>query len=163
MKGVIYYSFRVLKWKYILYSVDCYGSGRKQSLPIEVPPQHLLEARNIKRVNQSTSIQDLRVSRSLRWLRKSPLKVNRRFGVTCRLHLQGRRIRPRAHQGNWQPRYPRNVADIKQASGFQLNRRTLRKLNVLISCSHHRKRATKLPSIIVTKNSFVINDFLIYF
>jgi hypothetical protein len=27
-----------------------------------------------------------------------------------------------------QPQYPRNVADFKQATGFQISRRTLRKL-----------------------------------
>jgi hypothetical protein len=35
-----------------------------------------------------------------------------------------------AHQRNWQPQpqFFKNVADFKQATGFQISRRTLRKL-----------------------------------
>jgi hypothetical protein len=42
----------------------------------------------------------------------SSLRINRRFGGECHLHLQGRRIRARAHQGNWQPQLPRIVEEM---------------------------------------------------
>jgi hypothetical protein len=38
------------------------------------------------------------------------------------------RLRVRAHQRNWQPQFPRNVVDFKQAADFQFSRRTQRKL-----------------------------------
>jgi hypothetical protein len=37
-------------------------------------------------------------------------------------------IRPGVHQGNWQLQFPRKIANFKQATGFQINRRSLRKL-----------------------------------
>jgi hypothetical protein len=37
-------------------------------------------------------------------------------------------LKVRQHQGNWQPKFPRKVIDLKQATGFQFSRRTLRKL-----------------------------------
>jgi hypothetical protein len=37
-------------------------------------------------------------------------------------------VRVRAHQENWQMQFPRNVTDFKQVTGFQISRRTLRKL-----------------------------------
>jgi hypothetical protein len=33
-----------------------------------------------------------------------------------------------AHQGYWEPLYPRKIADFKQGIGYQISRRTLRKL-----------------------------------
>jgi hypothetical protein len=36
--------------------------------------------------------------------------------------------RARAHQGNWQPQFLRNVTNFKQATGFQISTCTLRKL-----------------------------------
>jgi hypothetical protein len=45
---------------------------------------------------------------------------------TCKI------LRPCAHQGNWQPQHSRDfrerIADFKHATGFQICRRTLRKI-----------------------------------
>jgi hypothetical protein len=46
--------------------------------------------------------------------------------------LKVERLRARAHQRNWQLqrncKIPRNVRDFKYATGFQIRKRTLRKL-----------------------------------
>jgi hypothetical protein len=43
-------------------------------------------------------------------------------------------LKPRAQQGNWQPQRNRDfrekIADFKQATDFQISRRTLRKLTL---------------------------------
>jgi hypothetical protein len=50
------------------------------------------------------------------------------------LHLKGEAT-PRKLATATQSQFPKNVADIKQATDFQLSRRTLRKLDQLLSSS----------------------------